>query len=97
MAVFVMHPVQVVDGVHRVELDLGEVFVTDPVELRGGVRGRRPRHVVRFSRWLSGLYDGCSEFTGPVSEPFLLSEDTTDHSYCLEGDLFQKKKKCRLI
>lgn len=46
VAVFVMHPVQVVDGVHRVELDLGEVFVTDPVELRGGVGGRRPRHVV---------------------------------------------------
>lgn len=46
VAVFVMHPVQVVDGVHRVELDLGEVFVTDPVELRGGMRRRRPRHVV---------------------------------------------------
>lgn len=46
MAVFVMHPVQVVDGVHRVELDLGQVFVTDPVELRGGVGGGRPRHVV---------------------------------------------------
>lgn len=46
VAVFVMHPVQVVDGVHRVELDLGQVFVTDPVELRGGVGGGRPRHVV---------------------------------------------------
>lgn len=45
VAVFVMHPVQVVDGVHRVELDLGEVFVADPVELRGGMGGRRPRHV----------------------------------------------------
>lgn len=46
MAVFVVHPVQVIDGVHRVELDLCEVFVTDPVELRGGMGGRRPRHGV---------------------------------------------------
>lgn len=45
MVVLVVHPVQVVDGVYRVELDLGEVLVTDPVELRGGMGGRRPRHV----------------------------------------------------
>lgn len=44
MAVF-MHSVEVIDGVHRVELDLCQVFVTDPVELRGALAGRRPRHL----------------------------------------------------
>lgn len=44
LAVFV-HSVEVIDGVHRVELDLCQVFVTDPVELRGALAGRRPRHL----------------------------------------------------
>lgn len=44
MTVVVVSPVEVVDGVHRVELDLSQVSVTDPVELRGGLGGRRPRH-----------------------------------------------------
>lgn len=41
VAVFMVCSVEVVDGVHRVEFDLGEIFVTDPVELRGGLGGRR--------------------------------------------------------
>lgn len=36
---------QVADGVHGVKLDFGEVFVTDPVELGGRLRGGGPRHV----------------------------------------------------
>lgn len=61
VAVFVMHPVQVVDGVHRVELDLGEVLVADPVELRGGVGGRRPRHVLGSHGGLTGRTSRTSE------------------------------------
>lgn len=52
---------QVADGVHGVKLDFGEVFVTDPVELGGRVRGGGPRHV-RMRRWRDGLMksDGSS-------------------------------------
>lgn len=42
-AVF-MCSVEVIDGVHRVELDLRQAFVADPVELRRALAGRRPRH-----------------------------------------------------
>lgn len=45
VAVLGVRSVQVVDGVHRVELDLREISVADSVELRGGLGRRRPRHV----------------------------------------------------
>lgn len=43
VAVLVVCSVEVVDGVHRMELDLCEISFADPVGLRGGL-GRRPRH-----------------------------------------------------
>ena len=42
VAVFVVCSVEVIDGVHRVELDLGQVSLADPLELRGGLGGRGP-------------------------------------------------------
>ena len=44
VAVLRVHAVQVIDGVHRVELDLRQVSVTDAVRLGGGVGGGRSRH-----------------------------------------------------
>lgn len=61
MTVVVVCPVEVVDGVHRVELDLSQVSVTDPVELRGGLGGRRPRHLVSSQ---GELTDGSAGSTG---------------------------------
>lgn len=46
VAVFAMCSVQIVDGVHRMQLDLSEISVADPVELRRGLGGRRSRHPV---------------------------------------------------
>lgn len=40
-----MCSVEVIDGVHRVELDLRQVFVANSVELRCALAGRRPRHL----------------------------------------------------
>lgn len=55
VTVVVVCPVEVIDGVHRVELDLSQVSVTDPVELRGGLGGRRPRHLVSSQgEWTGG-------------------------------------------
>ena len=41
VAVFGVCSVEIVDGAHRMQLDLSEIPFTDPVELRGGL-GRRP-------------------------------------------------------
>lgn len=55
MTVVVVCPVEVVDRIHRVELNLSQVSVTDPVELWGGLGGRRPRHLVSFqAEWTGG-------------------------------------------
>lgn len=48
VAVF-MRSMEVIDGVHGVELDLCQVFVTDPVQMRRALAGRRPRHLA--SSW----------------------------------------------
>lgn len=49
VAVIMVCPVEVVDGVHRMELDLCEISLADPLELRGGLGGGRPRHsLLRF-------------------------------------------------
>ena len=45
VAEFGVCSVEVIDGVHRMKLDLGEISVADPVELRSGLGGRRPRHL----------------------------------------------------
>lgn len=41
VAVLRVRSVQVVDGVHRMKLDLGQISLTDSVELRSGLGGRR--------------------------------------------------------
>lgn len=45
VAVLGVCSVEVVDGIDRMQLDLGEISVADPVELRSGLGGRGPRHV----------------------------------------------------
>lgn len=45
VAVLGVRSVEVVDGVDGMQLDLGEVSLAHPVELRGGLGRRRPRHV----------------------------------------------------
>lgn len=45
VAVFRVCSVEVIDGVDRMQLNLSEISVADPVELRSGLRGRRPGHL----------------------------------------------------
>lgn len=45
MAVLGVHSVEVIDGVDGMQLDLREVSLADPVELRSGLGRRRPRHI----------------------------------------------------
>lgn len=60
VTVVVVYPVEVVDGAHRVELDLSQISVTDPVELRGGLGGRRPWHLVSSQCEWTGESAGSS-------------------------------------
>lgn len=87
LAVFVVHPVQIIDGVHRVELDLCEVFVTDPVELRGGMGGRRPRHVVGSDGGSSRDHLGDTSFLVRIS---LISDQ--QYCYCRAHRVTSSKK-----
>lgn len=48
VAVLRVRSVQVVDGVHRMKLDLGQISLTDSVELRSGLGGRRSWHPSLF-------------------------------------------------
>lgn len=50
VAVLGVGSVEVVDGVNRMELDLCEISVAHPVELRSGLGGGRPRHVALSER-----------------------------------------------
>lgn len=48
VAEFRVCSVEVIDGVHRMQLNFSEISFTDPVELRSGLGRRGPRHLFLF-------------------------------------------------